>query len=125
MDIHDGNMQPDTAEPVKPMPRGILHSEDLWLVYRESGMPAVSYLADKEWIVKDTAENRAWLAPARFSDTLMPDLMGMGLRDAVYLLESMGMKPLFNGKGLVASQLPLAGDTMVKGQVVELKLMDL
>jgi cell division protein FtsI (penicillin-binding protein 3) len=125
MDIHDGKMLPDTAEPVKPMPNGILHSEDLWLVYREAGMPVVSYLADKEWIVKETEENRSWLAPARFSDTLMPDLMGMGLRDAVYLLESMGMKAVFNGKGLVASQLPLAGDTMAKGQVVELKLMDL
>jgi len=125
MDIHDGLKLPDTIKPVQPMPKGVLNGDDLWLVYRESGVPTLSYLADKEWIIKETEEDRAWLAPARINDTLMPDMMGMGLRDAVYLLESMGMKPVVSGKGLVAGQLPLAGDTMVKGQVVELKLVDL
>ena len=46
------------------------------------------------------------------NDTIcgVPNVMGMGLRDAVYTLESHGYKVSSSGKGRVTSQSPAAGE---------------
>ena len=56
-------------------------------------------------------------------DTLtVPDLSGMGLRDALYAVESTGMKCDYTGTGHVASQSPKAGAAVTKGGTVKLTL---
>jgi cell division protein FtsI (penicillin-binding protein 3) len=54
----------------------------------------------------------------------MPDVVGMGLKDALYLLEQQGMNVLVNGKGTVAKQSINPGQPIYKGMpvVIELKL---
>jgi cell division protein FtsI (penicillin-binding protein 3) len=42
---------------------------------------------------------------------LVPNVKGMGLRDALALLEHAGYQVSFEGKGIVESQIPSAGDT--------------
>jgi cell division protein FtsI (penicillin-binding protein 3) len=53
---------------------------------------------------------------------IMPDLMGMGLKDALYLLESMQVKVIAEGKGKIAAQYPLAGTRLNKNQSVKIEL---
>lgn len=53
---------------------------------------------------------------------LMPDLKGMGLKDALYVLEQAGMRVTFEGKGGVAQQSIAPGDTLVRGNDVHLVL---
>ena len=53
---------------------------------------------------------------------VMPDVRGLGLRDAVYLLEKNGLKVQVSGKGKVKRQEPEAGRTCAKGQQVFLEL---
>lgn len=50
----------------------------------------------------------------RQNDTLtgVPNVMGMGLRDAVYLLESQGYKVQTKGRGKIVDQKPAAGTLM-------------
>ncbi len=52
----------------------------------------------------------------------MPDVMGMGLKDAVYLLENKGLKLALQGKGKVVSQSLIAGTNFSKGQKITLFL---
>ena len=54
----------------------------------------------------------------------MPDVCGMGLKDALYLLEQQGLNVLVNGKGTVVKQSINPGMTIYKGMpvVIELKL---
>ncbi len=52
----------------------------------------------------------------------MPDVCGMGLKDAVYLLEKMGLKVEVSGYGTIIEQRPIAGDTITQGERVNLKL---
>jgi cell division protein FtsI (penicillin-binding protein 3) len=52
----------------------------------------------------------------------MPDLKGMGLRDALYLLENMNVKVLVKGKGRVTRQSLEAGAPFSKNQSVVLEL---
>ncbi len=52
----------------------------------------------------------------------MPALTGMGLKDAIYLCENMGLKVNIKGKGKVATQSIKAGQAIAKGQSVNLEL---
>jgi cell division protein FtsI (penicillin-binding protein 3) len=56
------------------------------------------------------------------STKIIPNLRGMGLKDALYLLESMDVKVLAKGKGKIVSQSLLPGLPIQKNQVVTLEL---
>ena len=53
---------------------------------------------------------------------VMPNVRGMGLKDALYLLENMGVKVSIKGKGKVTSQSLAPGSTLGKGASVLLEL---
>lgn len=55
-------------------------------------------------------------------EKLMPNVKGMGLKDALYLLESMGLKVTVSGKGKVANQSVEPGSALTKGVTVLLEL---
>ena len=52
----------------------------------------------------------------------VPDVTGMGAKDAVYLLESRGLHVRLNGIGKVRKQSIAAGSHLVKGQTITLTL---
>jgi cell division protein FtsI (penicillin-binding protein 3) len=52
----------------------------------------------------------------------MPDLRGMGLRDALYLLESMNLRVASRGTGKVRAQSVGAGNEIIKNQTINLEL---
>ena len=54
---------------------------------------------------------------------LVPDVTGLGLRDAMSLLEKAGFAVSFEGHGLVDSQTPAAGDT-IRERNISLKLKE-
>ncbi len=54
---------------------------------------------------------------------LVPDVTGMGLREALNLLEKAGFRVQFEGHGLVESQVPAAGDSLTGGTIT-LKLKE-
>ena len=53
---------------------------------------------------------------------VMPDVRGMGLKDALFLLESRGLKVRFSGQGAVVQQTIPAGTRIVPGQTVTITL---
>jgi cell division protein FtsI (penicillin-binding protein 3) len=52
----------------------------------------------------------------------MPDVTGMGLKDAIYLLEQQGVKVSILGRGRVRAQSVPAGNRIAKGQKITLQL---
>jgi cell division protein FtsI (penicillin-binding protein 3) len=52
----------------------------------------------------------------------MPDVTGMGLRDAIYLLENSGLRVYYTGRGRVARQSPQAGARISRGATVSIEL---
>ena len=65
---------------------------------------------------------RIVLYPSRVSRNLMPDVSGMGLKDAMYILEQMGLNVVVNGRGSVISQSVKPGTLVSKGMPVVLDL---
>ena len=52
----------------------------------------------------------------------MPNLIGMGLSDVVYLLENYGINVDFSGRGSVQSQSIEKGQRIQKGQRIKIEL---
>ena len=56
------------------------------------------------------------------ANNIMPVVKGMGLKDALFLLENMKLKVIVNGKGKVKTQSISAGTNIVKGQTIYLEM---
>lgn len=69
------------------------------------------------------AENGTYaLEQIKTGSNQIPDVNGMGLRDALYMLESNGLKVTISGKGKVLAQSLPPGSKIVDGQVIHLQL---
>ena len=55
-------------------------------------------------------------------DNLVPNVVGMGAKDAVFLLENAGLKVNLTGKGTVIAQTINPGTRVVKGQTIAIQL---
>lgn len=77
-----------------------------------------------DWVVLSKSQDEAKLiADMRpIVDDLVPNVVGMGAIDAVYLMESCGLHVQLQGKGRVVSQSILNGQKAVRGSTVVLKL---
>jgi cell division protein FtsI (penicillin-binding protein 3) len=52
----------------------------------------------------------------------IPDVLGMTLRDAIYILENKGLKVKYNGRGRVSGQSLPEGSKVEKGMYITLNL---
>ncbi|MCD7972510.1 MAG: transpeptidase family protein [Candidatus Azobacteroides sp.] len=79
--------------------------------------------ANTDWLKQVSSENSIQLDGIRFSQDVVPDVFGMGAKDAVYLLESYGLKVKLNGRGKVSAQSIKAGTAVRKGETITINLM--
>lgn len=88
---------------------------------------------DADWNMSSPTVNPIWgkahkekshvaMKKVKTNKGLMPDVSDMGARDAVYLLESRGVKVLLKGRGKVTKQSLEAGKQIIPGQICELTL---
>jgi cell division protein FtsI (penicillin-binding protein 3) len=78
--------------------------------------------ADEDWVATRESGDTIRLANVKLQQGLVPDVRGMTLRDAMYLLENSGLKVTFNGKGRVRRQSPEHGARIYEGSVVSIDL---
>lgn len=70
----------------------------------------------------DDSTQRAEFSEVATDQNKMPRVVGMGLKDAIYLLESRGLRVGFTGHGRVTSQSVAAGTAVRRGDYVQLVL---
>ena len=75
----------------------------------------------QQWALVNPLEHKMILNGKKISKGKIPDVRGMGPRDAVYILESLGLGVLVQGSGKVVRQSILPGTT-ANGQKVEIYL---
>lgn len=83
---------------------------------------ADSGAGNSDWAKVYRKESAPVVADYNVSNKQMPLLSGMGLKDAVYACESMGLKVAVKGKGKVAGQSVAAGQPVAKGQLINIQL---
>lgn len=73
-----------------------------------------------EWVKPELNDSVQQFRPLQINTQLMPDLKGMGAKDALYLLNSLGLKAHISGRGKVISQNLNPGAKFTKGQSIQL-----
>ncbi len=63
-----------------------------------------------KWVKGKEINGMCALSEQNVSDGVVPNVVGLTIKDAVYMLENMGMKVRFHGKGKVVSQSIAAGN---------------
>ena len=77
---------------------------------------------DRIWSKAIRDGNEVRLNQMKTSHNIVPDVIGMGARDAVFLMESHGVKTRLRGRGKVKSQSVYAGTATREGMICELSL---
>lgn len=76
-----------------------------------------------EWVATSIQKKTVSLVHKKMmNNNLIPDVTGMGLKDALYLLENAGLKVTIQGMGKVKKQSLTPGATVVKGNTINLIL---
>lgn len=78
--------------------------------------------SDNDWVATRESGDTIRLADVKVQEGLVPDVRGMSLRDAIFLLENSGLKVRFSGKGRVRSQSPEHGARYYEGSTVSLEM---
>ena len=78
--------------------------------------------ADDEWVVTRESGDTVSLSGLKMQPGLVPDVRGMSLRDAVYLLENNGLRVKISGKGKVLRQSPEHGARYNEETIVSLEM---
>ena len=62
------------------------------------------------------------IKPQDVEGSVVPDLKGLSFDDAIYLLESAGLRIMYNGMGKVTEQSVQPGAKVKRGDIIQLKL---
>jgi len=74
------------------------------------------------WRMAALRNNQLQVQPYQAASSVIPDVRGMGLKDALYVLETAGMRVQIQGKGKVTQQSITAGTPVSKDQPIILYL---
>lgn len=74
------------------------------------------------WVTAKATENKVVLTDRTVRKGLVPNVVGMGAKDAIYLLEKAGLQVNLSGMGKVEKQSIPPGREIVKGQTIGLSL---
>ncbi|PKP33818.1 MAG: hypothetical protein CVU00_09630 [Bacteroidetes bacterium HGW-Bacteroidetes-17] len=96
-------------------------NSDFKLLYQALAYP-VKTISDSSWVISQPKVRLIEISKIEVKDGVIPDVSGMGVRDAVYLLESLGVQTQVIGRGIVSSQSISAGTKISSGMKIILNL---
>lgn len=108
---------------VADMPQGKNgRATDLFQVLDELDIPYSDKVNGAVWAAPKRTENEVEVRKLEVARNLIPNVVGMGLKDALFLLENSGVRVRFSGYGAVRSQSVQPGTRAVRGAVVFLEM---
>lgn len=85
-------------------------------------LPINTRVADGDLIKVDVNKDQPQVSGTALQSDVVPDVTGMGSTDALYLLESLGLKVNMTGVGKVVAQSITPGETIERGRLIALEL---
>jgi cell division protein FtsI (penicillin-binding protein 3) len=98
------------------------NKQELKKVFRDLNIAVRDENVDNEWITTTKKEDHIELNNRKVIQNLVPNVISMGAKDAVYLLENAGLKVILRGRGSVKSQSIPPGTLIRKGQEIVLEM---
>ncbi len=98
------------------------HADELRYICNELGIS--NHGQSTDWVVARTSNNSVQWHSRQPKPGQVPDVTGMHLRDALYVLENRGLRVNFTGRGRVVYQSQPPGSTALKGSSIAIKLAE-
>ena len=98
------------------------YEDEIEFIYTTLEIPIDSSSTNSEWAVSVKSDSSVLLKTRVIKENLVPNVRGMGARDAIYVLENMGLKVNVKGRGFVKEQSIKPGKRIKKGNTVYLRL---
>lgn len=121
IELHDKPLQKDTTVNLFPYAKAGQQKE-LKKVFAELNIPHYSADNDAHLVVPTVESDRVVMKERRTVAGLTPAVVGMGVQDAVFILENAGYRVVIRGRGNVVRQSIPVGTSIKKGQVITLDL---
>ena len=98
------------------------YQEELKQLYEAFEVPLDSMSTNSEWAIALQGDSSVLLDTRIFREGQVPNVRGMGARDAIYVLENLGLKVQVQGRGFVREQSILPGTRVTKGRRITIRL---
>jgi cell division protein FtsI (penicillin-binding protein 3) len=96
--------------------------DELKLVLRQLDVPIENKRIDSEWVTTEKRNEAVALNGRKIITGLVPNVVSMGAKDAIYLLENAGLRVRLIGRGSVRSQSIDPGSPARKGDQIILEM---
>lgn len=97
--------------------------DDLAKVYSELNISTSKAEVNPKWAKVATGEKEVNIYRKKIAPIYVPDVTGMSIKDALYILENQGMNVRFTGNGVVKAQSVSPGEKVIKGEKIILELV--
>jgi cell division protein FtsI (penicillin-binding protein 3) len=98
------------------------NKQDVENIYKTLGIAARTTAITSDWVMVTGNEKGIILKNTSIKPNQVPNVIGMGLRDALFLLENCGLQVKPIGKGTIKSQSIPAGTKSTNGQTIFIQL---
>lgn len=125
LDIHDGFPTTQTYLAQLPLNQNMTFHDDAIQLCAGLGYSTNDHSNGNSWVKVKNEGEKMHLDGVDISNSIVPDVIGMNARDAIYLLEDLGLRTTLAGRGHVYQQSIRPGTEFNKGDLIELRLRSL
>jgi cell division protein FtsI (penicillin-binding protein 3) len=97
------------------------NQQDLLVLCSKLGLKYESYTGHT-WVYARSRNDSLKFLGNTIQPNVVPNVTGMTIKDAIFILENQGYKVMFSGRGKVVGQSELAGTRLNKGSLIMLRL---
>jgi cell division protein FtsI (penicillin-binding protein 3) len=98
---------------------------DLATIFSDLKIPFTESQGAEPWVISNTESGSNSIYAVRFHNNTVPNVRGMKAKDAVFLLENMGIDITLSGRGVVRSQSINPGQPITSNMHIKLELSNL
>lgn len=99
----------------------VSYAEDIKEICANLHIPTVD-VKNEELVLPEAGKMAVHLKERKIKPSTIPDVKGLSLRDAIYILENQGLKVFFSGSGRVKTQSLMPGSPLRRGEKIVIQL---
>ncbi len=98
------------------------NADDLKTLFQEFNVPIQDQSKDYQWVTTRTGRDTVTINQRSVKDGIVPNVVGMGLRDGLYLLEDAGLQVKVQGAGMITKQSVPPGSSVKNSNTITIEL---
>jgi len=122
LEIHEKYLFDLNASHELPVTKSGMYA-DLKEIFSQLEIPVSASSPNLSWVSTNTSGKKVQLDSKNIEEGKIPDVKGMGLKDALFILENKGLVVQVVGSGKVRRQSLTEGQNFTKGQTITIELM--